>query len=765
MNLTTVELNCIDLTRGLSDYGRHLCNDFTPTFEDFQARFESYKLGIVERYNVIAKLLPTPVRHKRGAPIVAAGIAAGVVVGITSAFIQNSRLKALEKSVIELERRQYVLDDSFLDLSTDMITVTQLAAKDIEILFGLVEETNKKLNSVALDLLEFGSVYNRTMYEFSNRFHGIRLFSKIVARIIRLMTKVDKGFEDLISNLDGYGNAIVSLLHGHLPREILSPIVLSDILNHAAEQIYAIEPDYTLTFTDIDHYYSFSDLVYSVRDNHLVVVLPLTLRLRSQQTLNLYRLESVPVPVNMSDIRDPPKDYTKIVFNFDYFAVLKSDFVELTNSVLDSCLDYNGLRICEETILQIHKSKLTCASAIYADRDVEIVNKLCTMDYYPSFAPTARILESDQSVLLANVGTDWRFTCSASNVPQRFAGHPYSVLNISAFCHCSLSSDNYFISQRITGCDSALDKLKLKYVVNALFVSAIIDSNSEILKQINVNSLFDSIPHLLLPNMSIDSSEPLRLNAPTDLKNYVNANTKYKKYWREKHIDFETKRIVKWYEHEVVAIFNTCVSFTVLILVVVVLYVCFKQHKLAIMLPFLTSPNRAAALHSMETCDFPIVSCIWMFAMFLMSFIIYKMACTFCKRFTAYRAVCGKNSIDSLKIQLQIISTKDVVEIDLLTIQGRLVDIAPDNYIRVKIANVQVHLLYALMTLEIEHNILKLFCSTSSFTLPTAIYVNVFLKNRLMRITEDTHACRLVINDGISTVIIGRASLQELWET
>jgi hypothetical protein len=736
-----------------------MCSEFTPTFDEFKVRFQKYKLDVLEKYSIIQQLLPTKNRKSRSVAVAAAGIAVGVI-GLTSAFIQNSRLQALQTSVTELEKRHFLLEDDFIDLKNDMITITQLNANDIDILFLDINQTNYRLTKVADDLFNLGGRYNKSLYEFSSRFQGVKLLSKIVAKALRLINKIEKNFEKLLEHLTEYGNAIVSMLHGHLPRELVSPIVLADIIQHASVQIYAIEPDYTLTFTDIDHYYSYSDLVYSVRDDHLIVVLPLFLRLRTQRPLNLYRLESVYVPTNMSEVGPPPKDYTKVTFNFDYFAVLHDDFLEMTNAVLDTCLNFNNLYICEETVLQIHKSKLTCASAIYADKPVETVNRVCEITYYPKFSPTAQVLESSDSILLANVGTDWRFACTTSNVPRRYIGHPYVILNISSFCHCSLSSESYFISQKITGCDSNLDKLDLRYVINALYVSAIINDTNELLTQLNVNSLFDQIPRVLLPNLDLHADEPLKLHSPTNLKTFLKMGVNLKR--NKLHTNIISKQ--HWYDHQAFTILNTIVSFIVLIIIVTLFVICFKQHKLSVLIPFLSTPSPANALYTTETCNMPIVGSIWVFSMFLMSFVVYRLALSLSRNMTLIRRLCGNNVHHKCVIKLQIVSVKDMVELDMLTINGRLVDVCPDNYIKVNVSELKPYVWYALMYLEIEHNILKLFCTTATFSLPTTVYINCLIKSKLQRIIKDKHACRLVIDDGLSRAIVGQASLRDIWE-
>ena len=205
---------------------------------------------------------------------------------------------------------------------------------------------------------------NTTLYEISARFEGVSLMSKIVSRALKLISINNMHYERMIKYLSDYTDSIISLLQGRLSRELVNPRKLTEILNHAESEIYKIEPEYTLTFRDLNHYYRQTDVVYAVQNNHLIVVIPIFLRGRSQQFLDLYRIESVHVPFNLNDSAadDHNKVYTKIGFENEYFAVHRNDFVKLSNTMLDNCLKIHDLHICEDTILQIHTSKLTCAS-------------------------------------------------------------------------------------------------------------------------------------------------------------------------------------------------------------------------------------------------------------------------------------------------------------------------------------------------------------------------------------------------------------------
>ena len=751
--------SCDKLKKSLSEYSVGLCTDFVPTFEGFSEQLIDYERRINDRYAEIDILLPATVgRTKRVAPLVAAGLAIGIV-GISSMFVTGSRINALQTSVNELEKRHYQLNNAFVDLRSDMITIAQLTADQIDDLYKSIAKTNSELSQVTRNIVAFQDHYNATLYEVASRFQGVKVMSKIISKAFRLMSMNHNYCERLLGYLSEYEDAVVSLLQGRLPKELVPPVVLKRIIDHAAVQIYSVEPDYTLTFTELSHYYSYSDIVYTIQGEHLVVVVPLFLRLRAQPVLDLFRVASVHVPLNMSAVEQGPKAYSKIRFKHDYLGILDKDFVEISNANLDGCVKYGDLYICEDTMLQIHHSKETCASSLFWNRPMAIIKEVCEIETFSELSPTAAILENEDEILLANIGSDWTLACQNRNVPIRVTGHPYSIVNRRSFCHCSLTSRNYFVSQRVTKCDSRVDSLRMKYVINAMLLSTFVSESNRVLADINVSTLYDEIPRVLNTDILHMLSEAKFTDSNSkQLSRFVKTlQSKTPNFIEQLHME----GMHRWYENDIVKGMSVILSFLSLAMAACILVLCCRHHKMAILLPALAMPQPVHA--SSIECRMPVVDILGLTAIIVLSICLIRVCIKLSRYCTKGYNVWRNSRIAKCVVSLQIISRSDFFTINLLTIHGRLVDLSPENDVEVNIEEFKNHTFYGLLNLKIERNLVRLFSKTTAFTVPTTLYVNFFQKDKVANMVKTDHVCRVVVTDRISTVIMGVNTISDLW--
>ena len=765
-----INFNCDDLRFKLNDFSMRICRDFEPNFIDFQEEIKTYERIIHDKLTGISELLPRDNdgqrhtdghtrRNKRGLlPLL--GIVTGIA-SVTNAFVTHKRLSALQYSVSALEERHFSLEESFVDLKENMLTITQLTADTLDELRLAINTTNTNLLSLTQNLMTHYARSNETFYEISGRFEGVKLMSKIVSKALRLINVNKIYYERLIRYLSDYTDSIISLLQGRIPKGIVNPRKLMDILSHAEAEIYNIEPEYTLTFRNLNHYYGQTDIIYTIQGNHLVVMIPIFLRIRSQPFLDLYRVESVHVPLDLNQTTTENKAYTKIAFEYDYFAVHGSDFVELSNTMLDNCLRFNDLYICEDTILQIHKSKMTCTSALYWDKSIETINNLCNLELYPNFSPTASILESNDKILLANLGTPWTFSCRNRHVPIRHDGHPYSVVDRNMFCKCSLTSKNYFIAAKLTGCDGKIDKMKLRYPLNGVIVSAFVDKLRREKSNVNLSVLYDTVQPLAIPTSDIKTflqTDDSKLNEKVlDLKKVIKklrdkTNT-------HKHIPQSVNRDADIPQFIMNILFGSCSIIGLLVIITT----CFKYGKLYTVMMGMTMPKPTKALRNAhDVPDYPyckIENVLIEISILIVVLLICKIV------LKLYKHKCSLNLSNGLSdkchITLEINSLFKTIYISLFSVSAKMHDVRPDRNVVPRIISLENHLLYGILFLDWQDKKIKVH-NKCDYIIPNKIYIPWYKIYATKRIIANLHITRLLIQNKY-TYVMGREEFNSVF--
>ena len=136
-------------------------------------------------------------------------------------------------------------------------------------------------------------------------------------------------------------------------------------------------PDYELAATHISHYCDMKMVTFVVdqRTHSLIVVFPAFIKDYKQPPLALFEIESVPVP-----IRDKNKladSFSQVVIEKPYLAVGRDYYIQLRMTELAMCKDIRYIYYCEELFVVKHKSKHSCASAIFYNYAKSFLPKLC----------------------------------------------------------------------------------------------------------------------------------------------------------------------------------------------------------------------------------------------------------------------------------------------------------------------------------------------------------------------------------------------------
>ena len=135
-------------------------------------------------------------------------------------------------------------------------------------------------------------------------------------------------------------------------------------------------PDYELADNSILHYRDMKLVTFSIdRESHsLIISFPVFVKDFRQPPLKLYEVDMVAVPV--PDRNRKADSYTKVRIHKPYLAAGEDYYIQLKMTELVMCKSIRYTYYCEELFVVKHKSRHSCASAIFYELGpAEVVNK------------------------------------------------------------------------------------------------------------------------------------------------------------------------------------------------------------------------------------------------------------------------------------------------------------------------------------------------------------------------------------------------------
>ena len=171
-------------------------------------------------------------------------------------------------------------------------------------------------------------------------------------------------YDELERVLKVFLSAAETLSKGYLPASLFPPSVLHNITSSALAMVQKKNPDYVLTIKHVTEYYDMKMVTFGVNDGvELVVAFPVFVQDHTRESMTLYELETVKVPI--TDTNLAANSYTEVQTSKPYIAFNNDYYIQLHIPELRMCKQIWHTYYCEELFLVKHKSKHSCESAIY----------------------------------------------------------------------------------------------------------------------------------------------------------------------------------------------------------------------------------------------------------------------------------------------------------------------------------------------------------------------------------------------------------------
>ena len=259
---------------------------------------------------------------------------------------------------------------------------------------------------------------------------------------------LEKASHDLLKGIETLGQ-------GKLPRELVSDTRLRTMLKEVCSMIRKQFPDYELADTSILHYHDMKLVMFSIdRETHsLIISFPVFVKDFCQPPLKLCEVDTVVVPI--PDHNNKVDGYTKVCINKPYLAAGDDYYIQLKMTELVMCKSIRYTYYCEELFVVKHKSRHSCASAIFYDLGPEEVVLKCQFDYIYNTTMPPTVLDGGRSLLLANFHGPQSLKCNSKNrgLPKPAPEHVYAVVDRPFLCDCQLDLEHHAtILRQLSSC-------------------------------------------------------------------------------------------------------------------------------------------------------------------------------------------------------------------------------------------------------------------------------------------------------------------------
>ena len=399
-------------------------------------------------------------RQKRAIPLglIFSGVSAigGLIMKGVNTWSNYKKSKAMTKVVEKLYEAQEI-DHRRL---TRLEGQTSLLAKTTKTAFQHIDyrllHLDTKLNSTVKHMTEF---FKRTETHFrftwealvSNRL-AIHLLSSGSAMYDMVLRQYLNYYQDYDVTLDHFLTGLDALGTGRLTFQVLDPDELDRFLSAIRRQLRRERSPFELAFNHTYQFYTEPMVMFTNTHDQLLVNVPILLRLATQKPLNLYSIDTVPMPFDTETLDGRNNEYTFINNSYPYMALNEHNYIPLTETQLRMCDKMGPTYYCQNSYVLRQRTQHTCESVIYYKMDAKTITKHCQAKFAANVEFTPKVLGAGETMVLFNLPRPWILLCGQEKQPTEIDFTTYKVVDRKEFCECSLTAGSFQLDETLVKC-------------------------------------------------------------------------------------------------------------------------------------------------------------------------------------------------------------------------------------------------------------------------------------------------------------------------
>ena len=256
----------------------------------------------------------------------------------------------------------------------------------------------------------------------------------------------------------------------------------------------------------------------------------------------------------------------------DYIAAGMDYYIQIRMTEMLMCKSIGYIYYCEELFVVKHKSKHSCASAIFYELGPSQVIKNCTFDYMYNETVPPVILDGGKDILLANFQGPRSLKCTSVNggLAKPAPEHTYALVDREFLCDCQLDLEHASVLRQLSSCNrDRSSKLVMQFHVNIAFWELLRERSPQTAELVQPQFT----DHRQIFEVKLFEGKPRRIDQPTDLETFMEKIDKNGKRIPSKSMlenKTQSKPLLPRWINNILVIISTVVS-TILALLVLVL--------------------------------------------------------------------------------------------------------------------------------------------------------------------------------------------------
>ena len=392
------------------------------------------------------------IRPRRGLRTLVVSAVTGLItlaVESLGSYLCNKQEKWINDAVLAMREDNTAVQNTLQQYSNDFLMYGHYNVETLEKVIQTVNSLHQRQTQLEEVFAKTQSGHVDEVIDAISFNFDLHLYMKLVEEEhVNQYQLLEKASHDLLKGIEALGQ-------GKLPRELVSNTLLRTMLKEVCSMIRKEFPDYELADTSILHYHDMKLVTFSIdRETHsLIISFPVFVKDFRQPPLKLYEVDTVAVPI--PDRNNKADSYTKVRIQKPYLAAGDDYYIQLKMTELVMCKSIRHTYYCEELFVVKHKSRHSCASAIFYDLGPEEVVQKCQFDYTYNTTMPPTVLDGGRSLLLANFHGPRSLKCNSKNggLPKPAPEHVYAVVDRSFLCDCQLDLEHHAtILQQLSSC-------------------------------------------------------------------------------------------------------------------------------------------------------------------------------------------------------------------------------------------------------------------------------------------------------------------------
>ena len=252
--------------------------------------------------------------------------------------------------------------------------------------------------------------------------------------------------------LDHFLTGLDALGTGRLMFQVLDPDELDRFLSAIRRQLREERSPFELAFNHTYQFYAEPMVMFTNTHDQLLVNVPILLRLTTQKPLNLYSIDTLPMPFDTETLDGKNNEYTFINNSYPYMVLNEHNYIPLTETQLRMCDKMGSTYYCQNSYVLHQRTQHTCESAIYYKMDAKTITKYCQVKFAANVEFTPKVLDAGETMVLFNLPRPWILLCGQEKQPTEIEFATYKVVDRKECCECSLTAGSFQLDETLVKC-------------------------------------------------------------------------------------------------------------------------------------------------------------------------------------------------------------------------------------------------------------------------------------------------------------------------